>query len=51
MAGEILTGVNLVSGTLRQIVRADARRSTIIGLVAVATLMLICFRSLKIRRR
>jgi predicted RND superfamily exporter protein len=46
--GDILTGVNLVSGTLRQIVRADARRSTIIGFIAVALLMLISFRNLKV---
>ena len=41
---EILTGINLVSGTLRHIVRADAIRSTIIGLVAVVVIMLIAFR-------
>jgi predicted RND superfamily exporter protein len=41
---EILTGINLVSGTLRHIVRADAVRSTIIGLVAVVLIMLISFR-------
>jgi len=41
---EILTGINLVSGTLRRIVRADAVRSTIIGLVAVVLIMIIAFR-------
>lgn len=41
---EILTGINLVSGTLRRIVRADAIRSTIIGLVAVLVIMAIAFR-------
>jgi predicted RND superfamily exporter protein len=44
---DVLTGVNLVSGTLRRIVRADAFRSTIIGLAAVAVLMLISFRTPK----
>ncbi len=34
-SGGILTGINLVSGTLRRIVQADAVRSTIIGLIAV----------------
>ena len=43
----MLTGVNLVSGTLRRIVRADALRSTLIGFVAVAVLMLVSFRGLK----
>ena len=46
--GDILTGVNLVSGTLRRIVKADATRSTIIGFIAVFVLMLISFRNLKI---
>jgi predicted RND superfamily exporter protein len=41
---EILTGINLVSGTLRRIVRADAIRSTIIGLIAVLLIMVISFR-------
>ena len=45
--GDILTGINLVSGTLRRIVRADAIRSTIIGFAAVAVLMAISFRSVK----
>jgi predicted RND superfamily exporter protein len=45
--GDILTGVNLVSGTLRRIVRADAMRSTIIGFLAVAVLMFLSFRKLK----
>ncbi|HEV7921741.1 MAG TPA: MMPL family transporter [Thermoanaerobaculia bacterium] len=44
---DILTGVNLVSGTLRRIVRADAMRSTLIGFLAVALLMFISFRGLK----
>lgn len=43
---EILTGINLVSGTLRRIVRADAFRATIIGIVAVALIMWISFRRL-----
>jgi predicted RND superfamily exporter protein len=42
--GEILTGINLVSGTLRHIVRADAVRSTIIGIIAVIVIMLLAFR-------
>jgi predicted RND superfamily exporter protein len=42
--GDILTGVNLVSGTLRRIVKADAMRSTVIGFIAVFALMLISFR-------
>lgn len=46
--GDILTGVNLVSGTLRRIVKADATRSTIIGFIAVFVLMLISFRRIKI---
>ena len=45
---EILTGVNLVSGTLRRIVRADATRATLIGFISVLLLMFISFRSLKI---
>jgi predicted RND superfamily exporter protein len=45
--GDILTGVNLVSGTLRRIIRADAVRSTVIGFAAVFILMLISFRSLR----
>jgi predicted RND superfamily exporter protein len=44
--GDVLTGVNLVSGTLRRIVRADAVRATLIGLIAVAVLMFISFRNL-----
>ena len=44
--GGILTGINLVSGTLRHIVKADATRSTIIGLVAVIIIMFISFRRL-----
>ena len=43
----ILTGVNLVSATLRRIVKADATRSTILALVLVYILMAIAFRSLK----
>jgi len=46
--GDIITGVNLVSGTLRQIVRADAVRSTIIGFIAVLILMFISFRNIRI---
>lgn len=45
--GDIITGVNLVSSTLRHIVRADANRSTIIGIVVVFVLMLFSFRSVK----
>src|ERR1051325_7805690 len=45
--GDILTGVNLVSGTLRRIVRADAIRSTLIGFAAVFVLMFISFRTVK----
>jgi predicted RND superfamily exporter protein len=45
--GDVLTGVNLVSGTLRRIVRADATRSTIIGFAAVLILMFLSFRTLK----
>ena len=45
--GDILTGVNLVSGTLRRIVRADAVRSTIIGFAAVFVLMLVSFRNVR----
>lgn len=43
----ILTGINLVSGTLRRIVKEDATRSTVIGTVAVVVLLLIGFRSVK----
>jgi predicted RND superfamily exporter protein len=45
--GDVLTGVNLVSATLRRIVKADATRATIIGFVAVFVLMLASFRNLK----
>jgi predicted RND superfamily exporter protein len=45
--GDILTGVNLVSATLRHIVRADAVRSTIIGFIAVFVLMFFSFRGWK----
>ena len=45
--GDILTGVNLVSGTLRRMVKADATRATSIGFVAVFILMLISFRTVK----
>ena len=45
--GDVLTGVNLVSGTLRRIVRADATRSTIIGFAAVLVLMFLSFRTIK----
>ena len=44
--GEILTGINLVSGTLRRIVKADATRATIIGFVAVVVIMMLSFRRL-----
>ena len=43
---EILTGINLVSGILRRIVKADATRSTIIGLVAVVVIIFLAFRRL-----
>ncbi|MEA2162597.1 MAG: uncharacterized protein QOK37_724 [Thermoanaerobaculia bacterium] len=46
--GDILTGVNLVSGTLRRIVKADATRSTIIGFIAVFVLMFLSFRTVKL---
>src|SRR5206468_6329912 len=46
--GDVLTGVNLVSGTLRRIVKADATRSTIIGFAAVLVLMFISFRNVKL---
>jgi predicted RND superfamily exporter protein len=45
--GDVLTGVNLVSGTLRRIVRADAIRSTVVGIVAVLLLMILSFRNAK----
>jgi predicted RND superfamily exporter protein len=45
--GDILTGVNLVSGTLRRLVKADATRSTFIGFAAVLILMFLSFRSVK----
>jgi len=44
---DIVTGVNLVSGTLRRIVRNDAKNATIIGFLAVAALMIASFRSVK----
>ncbi|HVT03879.1 MAG TPA: MMPL family transporter [Thermoanaerobaculia bacterium] len=43
---DILTGVNLVSETLRNIIHADAVRSTILGFIAVLTLMALSFRKL-----
>ncbi len=46
--GDVLTGVNLVSATLRQIVKADAVRSTIIGFIAVLILMFASFRNIKL---
>jgi len=46
--GDVLTGVNLVSATLRRIVKADATRSTIIGFIAVLILMFISFRNIKL---
>ncbi len=45
--GDILTGVNLVSGTLRRMVKADATRATTIGFVAVFVLMFLSFRTVK----
>jgi len=45
--GDTLTGVNLVSGTLRRIVKADAVRATAIGFVVVLILMGIAFRTVK----
>jgi len=45
--GDVLTGVNLVSGTLRRIVKADATRATIIGFIAVFILMFASFRTVK----
>lgn len=45
--GDVLTGVNLVSGTLRRIVKADATRATIIGFTSVLVLMFISFRTIK----
>lgn len=44
---DVLTGVNLVSGTLRRIVKADAVRSTLLGFALALLLMLISFRSFK----
>jgi uncharacterized protein len=46
--GDVLTGVNLVSATLRRIVKADATRSTIIGFIAVLVLMFVSFRNVKL---
>jgi predicted exporter len=46
--GDVLTGVNLVSGTLRRIIKADARRATLIGFVAVFSLMFLSFRNVKL---
>jgi uncharacterized protein len=43
-----LTGVNLVSGTLRRIIRADATRATLLGFAAVFVLMLLSFRSIRL---
>ena len=42
-----LTGVNLVSGVLRRIVRADAVRSTLLGFALVFLLLAVFFRSAK----
>lgn len=44
---DIVTGVNLVSSTLRRIVRNDAKNATIIGFLAVAVLMFASFRTIK----
>ncbi len=41
-----LTGVNLVSGVLRRIVRADAIRSTLLGFALVFILLSLTFRSM-----
>ncbi len=46
--GDVLTGVNLVSATLRRIVKADATRSTIIGFIAVLVLMFASFRNVRL---
>ncbi len=46
--GDILTGVNLVSATLRRIVKADARRATLLGFIAVAVIMFLSFRTIKL---
>ncbi|MEO8218685.1 MAG: MMPL family transporter [Acidobacteriota bacterium] len=43
--GSILTGVNLVSETLRNIIRSDALWSTLLGFVIVLGLLIIGFRS------
>jgi uncharacterized protein len=44
----ILTGVNLVSQTLRGIVKADAVRATLIGFLGVAFLIFLSFRSVRL---
>ncbi len=46
--GDVITGVNLVSATLRKIVLADATRSTIIGFISVLILMFASFRNVKL---
>src|SRR5258706_424281 len=46
--GDVLTGVNLVSGTIRRIDKADATCSTIIGFIAVLILMFISFRNVRL---
>jgi predicted RND superfamily exporter protein len=46
--GDVITGVNLVSATLRKIVLADATRSTIIGFISVLVLMFMSFRNVKL---
>jgi hypothetical protein len=45
--GDVITGVNLVSGTLRRMVKADATRATTIGFIAVFVLMFVSFRTVK----
>ena len=41
----VLTGINLVSQTLRTIIRADAVRASLVGLTVVFSLLVIGFRS------
>jgi predicted RND superfamily exporter protein len=45
--GDMFTGVNLVSSTLRHIVRADAMRSTVLGFIIVFLLMFASFRTIR----
>ncbi len=46
--GDILTGVNLVSSTLRRIVMADARRASLLGFIFVAVIMFLSFRTIRL---